>query len=839
MPRVYDSSGAVLSLGPELGRGGEGAVWNTPDPAVVAKVYHEPVEQEKVDKLSAMALAGTPDLLRIAAWPTGTLHERPGGRLVGILLPKVAGHREIHQLYSPAQRRQHFPDRDWSFLLHAAMNCAAAVETVHRVGHVIGDLNQGGVLVSAQGMVRLIDCDSFQFRRNGRLFRCVVGVPQFTPPELQGVNFRTVDRHENHDAFGLALLIFHLLFMGRHPFVGRLAGGADASIEENISAGRFAFSSHAAVYQIKPPPHSLPFDALPAKLRTLFDRAFLRSNGSGSRPTATDWRAALLDAKSALTQCRVDSSHLYPSSAATCPWCTIEQGGGPAFFTSVAVAFDFDGRFDLKTAWAEIKAVRHPPGPMALTVPKPPRNVIGRPLPPGCDWRRFSEPKAIPPEPRLALETVPELPLFQPEVVPDDPPLRLLTLPRPPEWKDDDLVVRAKAAYRRTLQFADYRTAKWGTLFFVAVAAACFWYVPVVLGALGIALPFGLTWLIYFIPRHKAYRNERKRAERLTSARRAAWRTEVARVEELRRETEARNVEIRAEWEDNLRQLAVRREQAPERGRLRRIEWERQVLRVTQEQEQAKQRNLKRYEAHTAAMVQYRRIRNEAEQHNGRISDARGAAALEHTHRSNSAWRLRRDLEQIQHSWASEARGFQAEYDRLFQRLEEAKTEYERLRTSFEQERHLLTSNQRDIQLRDHLRNTLIEDASIPGIGRARKATLEVYGIETALDLDEDALSRISGFGPARIADLMAWKQSVIQTFRFDSKKGVSPTELRALHMRFHNRRVALQRELHGGDELLQEIAGRAERQLRASDDAVARLVPVLAQAEADAAAAL
>src|SRR4051794_21996357 len=107
MPRVYDSSGTAISLGPELGRGGEGTVWNAPDPALVAKVYHDPVEPEKIDKLHVMPRLATDDLLRVAAWPRNTLYDRPGGRLVGILMPRVVGHREIHQLYSPAQRRQH------------------------------------------------------------------------------------------------------------------------------------------------------------------------------------------------------------------------------------------------------------------------------------------------------------------------------------------------------------------------------------------------------------------------------------------------------------------------------------------------------------------------------------------------------------------------------------------------------------------------------------------------------------------------------------------------------------------------------------------------------------
>src|SRR4051812_24821096 len=42
------------------------------------------------------------------------------------------------------------------------------------------------------------------------------------PKPIRGL--RNVERKPEHDAIGLALLIFHLLFMGRHPFAGRFQG---------------------------------------------------------------------------------------------------------------------------------------------------------------------------------------------------------------------------------------------------------------------------------------------------------------------------------------------------------------------------------------------------------------------------------------------------------------------------------------------------------------------------------------------------------------------------------------------------------------------------------------
>ena len=63
--------------------------------------------------------------------------------------------------------------------------------------------------VGADGTVMLIDCDSFQVRDGAEVFTCDVGVPLFTASELHGYGFRGLLRTENHDRFGLAVLLFH------------------------------------------------------------------------------------------------------------------------------------------------------------------------------------------------------------------------------------------------------------------------------------------------------------------------------------------------------------------------------------------------------------------------------------------------------------------------------------------------------------------------------------------------------------------------------------------------------------------------------------------------------
>src|SRR5690242_2910922 len=149
MPTVlYTSKGEPVQLGRELGKGGEGSVFEVPARAAqVAKLYHKAPDPKKQSKLSFMASAGDPRLLSYAAWPQETLHATRGGPVHGFLMPKIAGREPIHMVYSPAHRRQDRPKAAWDFLLFVARNTAAAFETLHGHGHVLGDVNQGNVMV--------------------------------------------------------------------------------------------------------------------------------------------------------------------------------------------------------------------------------------------------------------------------------------------------------------------------------------------------------------------------------------------------------------------------------------------------------------------------------------------------------------------------------------------------------------------------------------------------------------------------------------------------------------------------------------------------------------------
>ncbi len=310
-----------VSVAELIGKGGEGEVYAIKGRSGQAvKIYNTGLRANREDKIRVMVGEGLAVKTDLVAYPSEVVTDRRGNFL-GFVMRLVSDYRPLHELYSPKSRQRHFPKSDCRFIVHAALNVARAVGRVHQTGCVIGDLNHSGVLVAQDGTVALIDADSFQFSLNGRSYPCVVGVPDFTPPELHGKNLASVQRTIEHDNFGLAVAIFHLLFMGRHPYAGRYKG-PDISIGEAIAQNRFAFSlTRQAATQTTPPPGAPTLDIFPDSISRAFENAFGLT--PGARPSALDWIQALNTLEGSLNRCSKVKTHYYPSAAGSCVWCKL------------------------------------------------------------------------------------------------------------------------------------------------------------------------------------------------------------------------------------------------------------------------------------------------------------------------------------------------------------------------------------------------------------------------------------------------------------------------------------------------------------------------------------
>jgi DNA-binding helix-hairpin-helix protein with protein kinase domain len=343
-----------------IGKGGEGEVYAIKGRSGLAvKIYNTSLRAKREDKVRAMVGEGLAVKTDLVAYPGDVVTDRRGNFL-GFVMRLVSGYRPLHELYSPKSRQCHFPKADYRFIVHAALNVARAVGKVHQTGCVIGDLNHSGVLVAQDATVALIDADSFQFSLNGKSYPCVVGVPDFTPPELHGKNLGSVQRTIEHDNFGLAVAIFHLLFMGRHPYAGRY-NGPDISMGDAIAQNRFAFSlTRQAATQTTPPPGALTLDMFPASIVAAFENAFGLT--PGARPGALDWIQALKRLEGALNHCSKVKTHFYPSNAKACIWCKLKGNSNFDMFpdtTSIEPSIPVDP-LGTEQAIREILAFRFP-----------------------------------------------------------------------------------------------------------------------------------------------------------------------------------------------------------------------------------------------------------------------------------------------------------------------------------------------------------------------------------------------------------------------------------------------------------------------------------------------
>src|ERR1700728_4538976 len=202
---VSGLDGSTYRLAKEIGKGAEGSVWSLDgEPGLVAKLRFKGLNSQDVAKITAMCRLRTDALGKIAAWPITLLKVKGANVPSGLLMRRISGFKSIHQLYGLKSRLKLFPEAQFPFLLHAAINTARAFATIHVSGQVVGDVNHSNLMVAQNATVAMIDCDSFQIRDGNVVFACPVGVPEFTPPELQGLTFAKQSRTVQHDAFGMS-----------------------------------------------------------------------------------------------------------------------------------------------------------------------------------------------------------------------------------------------------------------------------------------------------------------------------------------------------------------------------------------------------------------------------------------------------------------------------------------------------------------------------------------------------------------------------------------------------------------------------------------------------------
>lgn len=315
----------------------------------VAKIFKpDKRSADREEKLRCMVKKGaTVKNLEHITWPLDVIYNAEG--FAGYIMQKIENVQSLTAVYNGDKY-------NLRFRLLAAYNLCAAVETVHNMGQVCGDLNPQNICINLNVndkanafKVTLVDADSYHFSTEEKTYRCEVGLADYLAPEIQkkvsgGVTLRNAPLPtftKETDLFALAVHVFCLLMNGCHPFAcaKRMNGTVENTMSqmtssseresvvapqpiENIKDGYFPFYDSRENVTI--PIYAPPLSSLPQELRTLFIRTFKDGyEDPTKRATAEEWCRAMQPLVQQLQEC--PKKHVYFKQAAECPFCRVDE----------------------------------------------------------------------------------------------------------------------------------------------------------------------------------------------------------------------------------------------------------------------------------------------------------------------------------------------------------------------------------------------------------------------------------------------------------------------------------------------------------------------------------
>lgn len=334
--RTPRSKGSLTMEDTPLGKGGEGAVYSVlshsvdglpPAKELVVKIYHSPMEGNRREKIISMVSA--PPNSTMFAWPLALAARN--GLFVGFVMEKLNPHsmKEWAHLAHTKTRREIAREFDVRYAIAACLNLAIATQAAHSQGHVLGDiLNESNAAVGSDASIVLLDTDSAQIKgKDGRVFRCEVGKPEYTAAELIGRPLREQDRTVATDSFAFGVLFFQMLTGGAHQTDGIYTGSEDApSTISKISQCIVPMLRDESSRGFKPVPR-IAVAGIPSQLKALILQ--LSEADPQRRPSFEQIIQSIREVQANLEQCSQDSAHWYDKRDAACGWCEHANSGQP------------------------------------------------------------------------------------------------------------------------------------------------------------------------------------------------------------------------------------------------------------------------------------------------------------------------------------------------------------------------------------------------------------------------------------------------------------------------------------------------------------------------------
>lgn len=319
--------------------GGEGTIYEvTGTPWVVAKIFKDKYRtKERENKILIMLNHSIENV----TWPLDILYD-VHAKFAGYIMPKLNHTKNLNYIYSAGLKNIDLKNK-----LLIAYNLCVAVDAVHSVGQVCGDLNPQNICINyIEGIpirdafkVTLVDSDSYHIISKDFVYRCEVGLAEYLAPELHNkiVNGLTLKNAplptytKETDLFALAVHIFSLLMNGCHPFACAVQfdNNENTFIQdsvvapqpiENIKSGFFPFNQKRE--NITYPLYALSFESLPADIRAMFIRTFEEGYKNPlKRPSAKEWMEVLKANAYSTNFTLCHYRHCYFSHNTLCPYC--------------------------------------------------------------------------------------------------------------------------------------------------------------------------------------------------------------------------------------------------------------------------------------------------------------------------------------------------------------------------------------------------------------------------------------------------------------------------------------------------------------------------------------
>ncbi len=228
-----------VELGNEIASGGEGSVYDVQgNDAVVAKIYNSHSRTSEREKKLRVIIEKKLPFKEVynkkIALPLDILYDE-NGAFAGYVMPKINGKPIKTTIFSKKRIEKSFPNLSRIDLVDICISFLEQIKYLHSKNMLIGDINPNNMLIDTTDPTKtwLIDCDSFQVDD----LPCPVGTDAFTPPNLQGKNFKNTLRNKEDEYFSMAIMLFMILMPGKHPY-SQIDG---SSPDQNIKTMNFPY----------------------------------------------------------------------------------------------------------------------------------------------------------------------------------------------------------------------------------------------------------------------------------------------------------------------------------------------------------------------------------------------------------------------------------------------------------------------------------------------------------------------------------------------------------------------------------------------------------------------